>query len=250
SWEEDARRRDFTINAIYLAPDGTVHDPVGGAADLAARRVRFIGEARRRIAEDVLRLLRYYRFEARFGAGAGDAEARAACRAAAPALAALSAGRVTQELLGLLAAPEAARAVRLMHEDGVLAVLLPEAVQLDRLARLCELEPEPDPLRRLAALGAGAAAAARLALPAAARRRLAALAEPWPLAPEGDDRAQRRALYRLGRERYRDLALLLAAAGLLGAVRHWWEDGDFAAGRSACLARLREIADERVIRQD
>lgn len=292
SWEEDARRRDFTINAIYLGPDGTVHDPVGGAADLAARRVRFIGEARRRIAEDVLRLLRYYRFEARFGAGAGDAEARAACRAAAPALAALSAGRVTQELLGLLAAPEAARAVRLMHEDGVLAVLLPEAAQLDRLARLCELEPEPDPLRRLAALGAGAAAAARLALPAAARRRLAALAEPWPLAPEGDDRAQRRALYRLGRERYRDLALLLAAAGrlapdqlarrlglaaawqkpefpltgadvaalgiapgprtgrLLGAVRHWWEDGDFAAGRSACLARLREIADERVIRQD
>ena len=292
SWEEDARRRDFTINAIYLAPDGTVHDPVGGAADLAARRVRFIGEARRRIAEDVLRLLRYYRFEARFGAGAGDAEARAACRAAAPALAALSAGRVTQELLGLLAAPEAARAVRLMHEDGVLAVLLPEAVQLDRLARLCELEPEPDPLRRLAALGAGAAAAARLALPAAARRRLAALAEPWPLAPEGDDRAQRRALYRLGRERYRDLALLLAATGrlapdqlarrlglaaawqkpefpltgadvaalgiapgprtgrLLGAVRRWWEDGDFAAGRSACLARLREIADERVIRQD
>src|SRR5581483_3259554 len=135
SWEEDARRRDFTINAIYLAPDGTVHDPVGGAADLAARRVRFIGEARRRIAEDVLRLLRYYRFEARFGAGAGDAEARAACRAAAPALAALSAGRVTQELLGLLAAPEAARAVRLMHEDGVLAVLLPEAAQLDRPAR-------------------------------------------------------------------------------------------------------------------
>src|SRR5581483_2776012 len=170
------------------------------------------------------------------------------------------------------------------HEDGVLAVLLPEAAQLDRLARLCELEPEPDPLRRLAALGVGAAAAAR--------RALAALAEPWPLAPEGDDRAQRRALYRLGRERYRDLALLLAAAGrlapdqlarrlglaaawqkpefpltgadvaalgiapgprtgrLLGAVRRWWEDGDFAAGRSACLARLREIADERVIRQD
>src|SRR5213079_565129 len=78
-WAEDAARRDFTINAIYLDPDGTLHDPVGGLADLAARRVRFVGEAARRIAEDVLRVLRYYRFEARFGTGAaksaGDPEA-------------------------------------------------------------------------------------------------------------------------------------------------------------------------------
>ncbi len=66
-WGQDAARRDFTINAIYLDPDGTLHDPVGGLADLVARRVRFVGEPARRIAEDVLRVLRYYRFEARFG---------------------------------------------------------------------------------------------------------------------------------------------------------------------------------------
>ena len=86
-WSEDAARRDFTINALYLDPDGTVHDPVGGLADLAARRVRFVGEPARRIAEDVLRVLRYYRFEARFGHGEGDEAARAACRDAAAAAA-------------------------------------------------------------------------------------------------------------------------------------------------------------------
>src|SRR5246127_4721647 len=82
-WAADAARRDFTINAIFLAPDGTIEDPVGGLTDLQAHRVRFVGDPATRIAEDVLRLLRYYRFEARFGTGAGDAEARAACRAMA-----------------------------------------------------------------------------------------------------------------------------------------------------------------------
>src|SRR5439155_15587429 len=90
-WSQDAARRDFTINAIYLDRDGTVHDPVGGMADLAAHRVRFVGNAAQRITEDVLRVLRYYRFAARFGGGKGDRAARAACRAAAPKLATLSA---------------------------------------------------------------------------------------------------------------------------------------------------------------
>src|ERR1041384_6604243 len=81
-WAEDAARRDFTINAIYLDPDGPLHAPVGGLAALAAHRIRFVGDAAKRIAEDVLRVLRYYRFEARFGTGPGDAEGRAACRAA------------------------------------------------------------------------------------------------------------------------------------------------------------------------
>src|SRR5438270_10722232 len=102
-WAEDATRRDFTINAIYLDPDGTLHDPVGGIADLAAGRVRFVGDAAQRIAEDVLRLLRYYRFEAPFGGGSGDAAARAACRDAVPLLPKLSAERVSQEFLRLLA---------------------------------------------------------------------------------------------------------------------------------------------------
>jgi poly(A) polymerase len=259
-WAEDAARRDFTINAIYLDPDGTLHDPVGGLADLEAHRVRFVGEPARRITEDVLRVLRYYRFEARFGTGTGDAAARAACHDAAPVLAGLSAERVAQEVLRLLAVPDPVPALRMMADDGVLAAILPEATRPDRLARLIALEaptrhpggisrspsphPNPppqageggarsawvgagegrattlqnDPLRRLAALiavdAAGAIALAeRLRLSNAERDRLARLAPPWPLDPGGDLRAQRLALYRLGAERYRDIALLLAAEG-------------------------------------
>src|SRR5204863_1000014 len=167
-WAEDAARRDFTINAIYLDLDGALHDPVGGLADLEAHRVRFVGEPAQRIAEDVLRVLRYYRFEARFGTGrdvpGGDPEARAACRAAVPLLPKLSAERVAQELLRLLAVPDPLAALRMMEEDGVLAAIVPEAARVDRLHRLGGLEPKPDPLRRLAALievdAAGAAALA------------------------------------------------------------------------------------------
>ena len=223
-WVEDAARRDFTINAIYLDPDGTLHDPVGGVADLRAHCVRFVGEPAQRIAEDVLRVLRYYRFEARFGTGTGDAAARAACRAAVPLLPNLSAERVAQELIRLLAVSDPLPALRMMAEDGVLAAIVPEATRLDRLQRLVALEPAPDPLRRLAALietdAAGAVAfAERLRLSNEQRDRLAGLVQPWPLDPAGDARAQRLALYRLGAERYRDLALLLAADGAISEPR-------------------------------
>jgi poly(A) polymerase len=316
-WAEDAARRDFTINAIYLDPDGTVHDPVGGLADLAARRVRFVGDAARRIAEDVLRVLRYYRFEARFGDGdgkgpgsdGGDPAARAGCRASVKLLPKLSAERVAQELLRLLAVANPVPALRMMKEDGVLGVILPEATRLDRLERLITLEAptrplrglppqqagegwggrSPDPIRRLAGLvdadAAGVAAVAgRLRLSNAERDRLVGLAPPWPLDPAGDDRVQHLALYRLGEERFRDLVFLIAADGrigaarrqklldlagswrppafplagrdvtalgippgprigyLLGAVRRWWEAGDFTADRAACLEKLKEIA--------
>ena len=223
-WAEDAARRDFTINAIYLDPDGTLHDPVGGVADLRAHRVRFVGEPAQRIAEDVLRVLRYYRFEARFGTGTGDAAARAACRAAVPLLSNLSAERVAQELIRLLAVSDPLPVLRMMAEDGVLAAIVPEATRLDRLQRLVALEPAPDPLRRLAALietdAAGAVALAeRLRLSNEQRDRLSGLAQPWPLDPAGDARAQRLALYRLGAERYRDLASLLAADGAIPEPR-------------------------------
>jgi poly(A) polymerase len=223
-WAEDAARRDFTINAIYLDPDGTLHDPVGGLADLAAHRVRFVGEPAQRIAEDVLRVLRYYRFEARFGTGAGDPPARAACHAAVALLPKLSAERVAQELLRLLAVPDPLPALRMMAEDGVLAAIVPEATRLDRLQRLLGLEPTPDPLRRLAALievdaDGAVALAERLRLSNEQRDRLAGLAMPWPLDPKADLRAQHLALYRLGAERYRDLALLLAAEGMLAEPR-------------------------------
>jgi len=288
-WQEDAKRRDFTINAIYLAPDGTLFDPVGGQADLALHHVRFVGDPATRIAEDVLRILRYYRFEARFGRGDGDAAARAACRAALAQLPNLSAERVSRELMRLIAGSGPARVLRMMRDDGVLAAILPEATRIDRLDALLPLAAADDAILRLAALvevdRAGASAMAeRLRLPAAEKKRLAALAPPWPLDPTADARAQRLALYRCGPERYGDLALLLAADGklkpsglrklvelaetwdiptfplgggdvtalgtapgprvgeLLGAVRRWWEDGDFAADRAACLARLKEIA--------
>jgi poly(A) polymerase len=295
-WDEDAARRDFTINAIYLSPDGTLHDPTAGRADLAAHRVRFVGDPATRIAEDVLRILRYYRFEARFGEGAGDPAARAACRDAVARLRTLSAERVARELLRLIETPTPIRALKMMRADGVLAAILPEATRIDRLERLIPGEPlaefdkESWALRRLAALvsvdAAGAASLAeRLRLPATWRKRLVGLAAPWPIDPAGDERAQRLAIYRLGEQRYRDLVNLLAAEDetlsgdrvgdllvlaltweppafplggndvtalgiapgprvgrLLALVRRWWEDGDFAAGRAECLARLREIA--------
>lgn len=213
-WTEDAARRDFTINAIYLAPDGAVYDPVGGQADLAAYRVRFVGDPATRIVEDVLRILRYYRFEARFGQGEGDAAARAACRAAAGKLPTLSAERVSRELLRLIAGPDPVRVLAMMRDDGVLAAILPEATRLDRLHALLPLST--DQILRLAALiesdrarvtGLGE----RLQLPAKDRKRLAALAKPWPLNAGSDAKAQRLALYQIGRETFRDIALLLQA---------------------------------------
>jgi len=217
-WAADAARRDFTINAIFLTPDGTLHDPVGGLVDLRARRVRFVGDPATRIAEDVLRLLRYYRFEAHFGNGTGDGPARAACRAAAHSLPILSAERVAQELAKLLETPDPIAVLRMMQEDGVLAVVLPEARRLKRLQRLIEIEPAVDPLLRLAALievdGEGATAlAARLRFSNARRDRLRGLSRPWPVDQRGDVREQRRALYRLGVERYRAVAWLMAAEG-------------------------------------
>ncbi len=234
-WAADAARRDFTINAIYLDSDGTIHDPVAGLADLRAGRVRFVGDPATRIAEDVLRILRFYRFEARFGTGLGDPQARGACRAMAHLLTNLSAERVAQELVRLLETTDPTPAFRMMREDGVLSVILPEARRLDRLQRIIALEPEPDPLRRLAALievdAAGAVALAeRLRFSNAWRDRLQCLAPPWKIDPRGDIAAQRRALYRLGPARYRDTALLSAAEGvmtrdrlteLLALVRDW-----------------------------
>src|SRR6266404_1649400 len=223
-WAADAARRDFTINAIFLAADGTIHDPVGGLADLRAHRIRFVGDPAARIAEDVLRLLRYYRFEARFGRGGGDPQARLACRAAAHVLPSLSAERVAQELTKLLETPDPLPVLHMMQEDSVLAVILREAKRLDRLQQMIAIEPEADPLRRLAALievdAAGAIAVAeRLRFSNAWRDRLRGLAPPWAVDPRANGRAQRRALYRLGAGRYSDIALLQAAEGAMSGER-------------------------------
>jgi len=230
-WREDALRRDFTMNALYLDPDGSLYDPVGGLSDLRAGRIRFVGDPETRIREDVLRLLRFYRFFAHYGLGEADGEARAACRALAALLPGLSAERVAAELLKLLAAPDPIPTLTMMAADGVLAVLVPEAGGFERLAALIAIEPRPDPLRRVAALvrvdRAGATALAdRLRLGTAARERLQDLASPpWPFDPAADEHPRRRALYHLGRELYRDLSLLAGdasrASALLAEAERW-----------------------------
>jgi poly(A) polymerase len=244
-WAADAARRDFTINAMFLDPDGTIHDPVGGLPDLRARRIRFVGDAATRIAEDVLRLLRYYRFEARFGTGSGDAQARAACRAAAHLLPTLSGERVQQELIKLLETPDPLAGLQMMQDDGVLAVAVPEARHLDRLRRLMSIEGAADPLLRLAALievdGEGAVALAeRLRFSNVWRDRLHDLSPPRPIDPQGNVQTQRHALYRLGVERYRDIVVLIATEGgmsrnrlteLLDLARGWTPPAFPLAGR-------------------
>jgi poly(A) polymerase len=155
-WLVDASRRDLTINAMSLRPDGTLFDPFGGEEDLAAGRVRFVGKAEQRIAEDHLRLLRFFRFYAFYGRGELDPEARAAAQVMAPKLQELSVERVRDEFLRILAAPDPLGVLRVMTEVGALAEALPEAVGLERLHEVLALEGKfkvsPEGLLRLAAL--------------------------------------------------------------------------------------------------
>ncbi len=187
-WREDAARRDFTINALYAHPETLeIADFFGGLADLEARRVRFIGDARERIAEDHLRILRYFRFQARFGAEL-DAAAESACAELAHTLKGLSRERIAAELLALLTLPDPHATLERMRANGVLGVILPEAcaAQLAALARLIAAETgqgfAPDPVRRLAALlppspDVAETVAARLRLSKAQRNRLVSAAE-------------------------------------------------------------------------
>lgn len=160
SLTEDAARRDFTINALYATPQGEVLDPLGGGLrDLAARRLRFVGAPQERIAEDYLRILRYFRFHAWYGdpAGGMDPDALAACAEAAPGLEQLSRERIGAEMRRLLAAPDPAPAVAAMAQAGVLARVLPGAAA-GALPVLVHMEagsgaPRPGWLRRLAVMG-------------------------------------------------------------------------------------------------
>jgi poly(A) polymerase len=184
-WREDAARRDFTINALFADPlTGEVFDYFGGLDDLPARRIRFIGDPRQRIAEDHLRILRFFRFLARFG-DEPDASALEACTARANDLMALSRERIRDEVLKLLVARDAPKVLALMLRQGILLPVLPEITSADPLARLAAREAEagvtPHPLRRLAVLLAPAevdTVAARLKLSNAERKRLAAMIVP------------------------------------------------------------------------
>lgn len=158
SWQADASRRDFTLNALYLTPAGAVFDHYGGLADLVAGRLRFVGRPEQRIAEDRLRVLRYFRFFAHFGRASPDGATWQALKAAAGTLGNLSAERVWSELKRLLAAPEPSPTVALMQRTGVLSAILPEAREVGALGRLAGLGAPADPMLRLAALlGPGAA---------------------------------------------------------------------------------------------
>ncbi len=232
-WKEDSARRDFTMNALYANGEGEVFDYHNGVKDLRAGKVRFVGDPATRIREDVLRLLRFYRFHAWYGRGEADAAARAACRTSTPLLPTLSGERVQAEILKLLLAKNPVTSLTLMQEDGALARILPKTRDLEALARLIKLEPPsksgPDAIRRLAALIEGDAdgLARKLKFSNADRERLAALMVPVELTE--DAVAQRKLLYRLGRELYVDRVLVTAAVSgevapvkkLLGAAAKW-----------------------------
>lgn len=213
-WQEDAARRDFTINALFADPaTGEIFDYFGGLEDLADRHVRFIGNPLTRISEDHLRILRYFRFHARFGADEPDAAALEACTARANDLMALSRERIADELLKLLGLSDPAATLRIMVERNILKPVLPEIGpdSVDRLAGLVRHEREaaisPDGLRRLAALlpaepVVAQNVAARLKLSNKARKRLACAAQRDTVpAPEA-------LAYRLGLECAVDRLLL------------------------------------------
>jgi poly(A) polymerase/tRNA nucleotidyltransferase (CCA-adding enzyme) len=277
-WREDAARRDFTINALSMTRDGAVFDYFDGAADLSAGRLRFVGDPVRRIAEDYLRILRYFRFFSRYAAGPPDAGAVAAIRAGVPGLAALSPERVWKELEGILAAHDPRAAISLMAETGVLRAVLPEGYDVARLSRLVAAGAPADPLLRLAALLTGEAGtlADRLRLSTAERERLTALRSAPVPGPGDDDAALRRLLadetgemlidrcwlaggaapeWAVVRARLaamprpvfplegRDVLALGVAEGprvgvLLRGVRQWWLDGGCMATPEACRAEL------------
>jgi poly(A) polymerase len=226
-WQEDASRRDFTINALYADPrSGVIDDYFGGRADLAARRVRFIGDGRARIREDYLRILRYFRFQARYGAIPADPDAESACAELAPGLKGLSRERVGWELMRLLAHPDPAPGMVRMAELGVLAQVLPEADPTPLPALVAaELREHvaPDPLRRLAAMlpadpPLADAIAARLRLSGVQRKRLAKAV----VRETGDPRAL---AYRLGVTVATDRLLI---AGESVATLHDWTPPVFA----------------------
>ena len=240
-WRQDAARRDFTINALYAHPETLeISDYFGGLEDLAEHRVRFIGEAEQRIREDHLRILRFFRFQARFGSEP-DAEGLAACSALAQTLKGLSRERIGMELLALLALPDPAPTVRLMSKAGVLAVVLPEARtrELTALENLIASESaqriEGDPPRRLGALvpaipTLAEAVAARLRLSKQQRARLVCAAER----KDGDANDPRALAYLEGLGCARDRLLL---AGADTAPLAGWEVPQFPLKGGQIVAR-------------
>ena len=266
-WAEDAARRDLTMNALSADRDGNVHDYVDGLADLEAGRVRFIGDPADRIAEDHLRILRFFRFHAWYARGAADAGALAACAVAAGLVDRLSGERLWHELSRTLTAPDPGTVFAMMDSAGVLERLLPVARRPERIAALAALESgaavDPEPLRRLASLvdaSAGEAArfCRRLRMSRAETARMDALiAQRGAFLPPPAEAAARRLLYDAGAALFTDLLLLDRAGevardpesaarhaadwdGLAGMARGWRARRFPLGGRDAARAGLGE----------
>jgi poly(A) polymerase len=231
-WEGDAHRRDFTINALSVTADGTVHDYTGGLADLAARRVRFIGDARTRIEEDYLRILRFFRFHAAYGHGDPDRAGLHACIEGRAGLDQLSRERVRMEMMKLLVATRATPTLVVMSEVGLLMRVLGGVPYLAAFEMMAKAERAaglaPDAARRLGALGVAIPEDAerlwlRLRLTNAEHARLAAMGAEWRgLSPAHGEQAARGALYRLKPEHYVDCALLAWARSQASAHDEAW----------------------------
>jgi poly(A) polymerase len=208
-WEEDARRRDFTMNALYCSPNGEIHDPVGGYPDILAKKVRFVGDPEARITEDYLRILRYFRFEARFGGETADHASLEACVRLKKGLDRLSAERIRQEFFKLLVGKAAVPILWIMSERGVLAHVLPHTKGFGPIERMAWIDRhwglEPDPLLRLALIATNALGLReRLKLTNAEVERLTSLsrhAEPTPNLRRGE---RERVLYQNGEQAFRD----------------------------------------------
>jgi len=232
-WVRDAERRDFTINGLSVDADGLVHDHVGGLADIEARRVRFIGDAAQRIAEDYLRILRFFRMHAAYGAGAPDRAGYLACIAGRAGLASLSAERVRMEMLKLLVADGAEGAVIAMTDAGLLLTIVGGVTYTGPFAAMISAERAlglaPDPVRRLAALAVAVTedakrVAVRLRLSNAETKVLDSMGHRWWRLAGMDEMRARQRLYRLGEEQYRDrLMLAWARAGESFEAAYWRE---------------------------
>jgi poly(A) polymerase len=222
-WVGDAERRDFTINGLSVDADGVVHDHVGGLDDIAARRVRFIGDPNARIAEDYLRILRFFRIHAAYGSGAPDRAGYLACIAGRAGLATLSAERVRMEMLKLMVAEGAAGAVTAMADGGLLLPIFGGVAYTGPFAAMIAAERllglAPDPVRRLGALAVAVTedarrVALRMRLSNAETKVLDSMGHRWWRLAGMDEATARRRLYRLGADRYRDrLMLAWARAG-------------------------------------
>ena len=233
-WLAGAQRRDFTFNALSVSPDGMVHDYVGGLADLGTRRVRFIGDPATRIAEDYLRILRFFRFHALYGDGESDAAGLHACIVAREGLRGLSRERVRMEMVKLLVAPLAAPTLAMMSEAGILMLVLGGLAQLGSIERLAAIEAAlalpPDPMRRLGALAVQIAEDAdrlneRLRLANAEHQRLGAIAAGWrKISPALCAHEQRALLYRLGAEAFIDQVMLAWARAGAGTDDSLWHE--------------------------